>query len=284
MPAVQRGYVDGPQGQIHYCDSGGEGPALLLFHQAPLSMRQFDRVYPILAGAGLRVVGADLPGLGMSDVAGSDGNPPSIEDYAGIAPCLMDALGIDAAHLCGHHTGAMVAVEVSLRWPQRVRSLMLSGPAPLTAEEQQEFLDTLVAQERAYEPEPGAAHLLRQWTRRIAYTPEDVPDGASLCTGYLLQTMMAQGPFWYGHNAAFTYDMTGALHRVTHPTLVIANTGDMIYHLTERTLALCPHFECRELAGGGVDPTDLLSQEWSAVVVDFVRSRDSAAPAGGEVT
>ncbi len=47
LPAgtAKRGYADGPFGLVHYYDNGARGLPLLMFHQAPQSARQFDRVY-----------------------------------------------------------------------------------------------------------------------------------------------------------------------------------------------------------------------------------------------
>ncbi len=53
MTRPHRGYTDGPFGQIHYQDTGGDGEPLILCHQAPITSRQFDLVYPLLAAAGI---------------------------------------------------------------------------------------------------------------------------------------------------------------------------------------------------------------------------------------
>lgn len=280
--AVKRGYAEGPFGQVHYCDTvAGADATLVLLHQAPLSLRQFDSTYALFAAAGVRAVGIDLPGFGASDwqpseSAGVEGpygeRLPRVEDYAEVVPAVLDQLGVASAHLCGHHTGAMVCSEASLRWPERVRSLTLSGPAPLEPEEQREFIDTIVAREKAYAPVADGSHLTELWESRIAYLPERT-DAAELCTSYILQPLMSPSPFWLGHQAAFTYDATAALARVTHPTLVLANTTDMIFHLAERTLAMRPDFAYAEIEGGGVDPTDLITEPWTRAVLDFIAAQ-----------
>lgn len=265
---MRRAYADGPFGQIHFCDTGGSGQPMVLLHQAPLSLRQFDRVYPLLADKGLRVIGIDLPGFGASDW---EGKPPTVEEYAETVPAVLDHLLISAAHLCGHHTGAMVGTEVAVQWPNRALSLSLSGPAPLEPEERQEYLDTIVASERDYTPQLDGSHLMELWNRRMAWVGER-EDAAQLCTSYILQPLMGSAPFWYGHNAAFSYDMTAALQRVSCPTLVLANTTDMIFALGERTMQLRPDFRYAEIEGGGVDPTDLATDAWAAAVCEFVHT------------
>jgi len=54
MTRPRRGYTDGPFGQIHYQDTGGEGFPLVLCHQAPMTSRQYDTVYPLLSAEGIR--------------------------------------------------------------------------------------------------------------------------------------------------------------------------------------------------------------------------------------
>jgi pimeloyl-ACP methyl ester carboxylesterase len=45
------------------------------------------------------------------------------------AIALLDALGIDKAHVLGHSMGGRVALEVGLRYPDRVEGLMLMTPS-----------------------------------------------------------------------------------------------------------------------------------------------------------
>jgi pimeloyl-ACP methyl ester carboxylesterase len=51
----------------------------------------------------------------------------SIPELAGDAVRLLDALGIDSAHVYGLSMGGMVAQEVAIRFPDRVRALVLGG-------------------------------------------------------------------------------------------------------------------------------------------------------------
>ena len=73
-----------------------------------------------VAAAGYRVLAPDSPGFGRT----SPGN--AVEGMA----AFLDAHGIDRAHLVGNSGGGMAATNFSARYPDRVRSLTLSGGEP----------------------------------------------------------------------------------------------------------------------------------------------------------
>ena len=79
-----------------------------------------------------RVVTYDHRGVGRSPAAPLHS---SVSEMADDALALMDALGIDAAHIVGHSTGGAIGQHLALRSADRVRSLVLSaswaGPEPL---------------------------------------------------------------------------------------------------------------------------------------------------------
>ena len=264
---TRRGYADGAFGQIHFQDTANEGIPLILCPQAPMTSRQFDRVYGLLAAAGIRAIGIDTPGFGMSD---PPPGPPSISDYATSIPAVLDHLGIRHANLCGHHTGAKIITEAALSYPERAARLILSGPAPMTRAEQQEFIETILAGEKAFAPKADGSHLSQLFVKRLPWI-KDHPDGLALCTNYTIQNLMGLGPFWYGHHAAFHYDSTEALPRLTQETLVLINTGDTLYPHARKTMQLCPHFAYAELSGGGVDITDQDPEGWTREVVAFLK-------------
>ncbi|TFI42549.1 alpha/beta hydrolase [Rhodococcus sp. 1R11] len=86
----------------------------------------------------LTLVAPDLRGRGDSvNVTG----PSSLSRHADDLDAVMDALGLDAAHVCGMSMGGFVAVEFAARYSARVKSLVLvdggvpvAPPAGLTRE------------------------------------------------------------------------------------------------------------------------------------------------------
>ncbi len=77
----------------------------------------------------LTLVAPDLRGRGDSvEVTG----PSSLARHADDLDAVMDALGLDAAHVCGMSMGGFVAVEFAARYPSRVKSLVLvDGGVPV---------------------------------------------------------------------------------------------------------------------------------------------------------
>ena len=106
---------------------GPEGaPAILLLHGFPQTSHCWRLVLPYLQD--FRVIAPDQ--RGYSPGARPDtgyGVPDLTRDALGI----LDALGIDRAHVVGHDWGAAVAWQLAARHPDRVRSLTaVSVPHP----------------------------------------------------------------------------------------------------------------------------------------------------------
>ena len=58
-----KAYAEGPFGQLHYMTCG-EGPAVVMVHQSPDSMVQFDPVMHLLADRGVRAIAVEASATG----------------------------------------------------------------------------------------------------------------------------------------------------------------------------------------------------------------------------
>lgn len=265
---MKRLYVDGPFGQIHVQD-GQQGRPLVLLHQAIMASGQFDAVFGPLIAAGLRPIAIDMPGFGLSDAPDA---PPAIADYARCVAPVLDALGLEAAAVAGHHTGAAVATEFALTCPERVEALILHGPMLLPDGERAYWANRLLISETSFAALPGGAHLaavasLREELSAGRVSPDRITD-------YVIQAMQAfrQGTYWWGHAAAFAYHHEHSLPRITMPCLLLTNTGDMTHPNAQAAHALRPDFAWAEISGGGIDICDEAPKAWATAIVDFLKA------------
>jgi pimeloyl-ACP methyl ester carboxylesterase len=122
----------GARGLTFDVAAGGpeDGPVALLLHGFPQHSGEWDEVVPSLHAAGLRSYALNQRGYSPG------ARPSAVEDYR-MAECVadavavLDALGVDAAHVVGHDWGALVAWHLAARHPERVRTLTaVSVPHP----------------------------------------------------------------------------------------------------------------------------------------------------------
>ena len=116
--------------RIHYHEAG-TGTALVLLHGSGPGVSgwsNFRGNFPVFAER-FRTVLMDMPGFGKSERPEFDRAYPRVA--ADALARLLDALGIDKAHLLGNSMGGYVALEFALAYPDRVGRLVLMGPGGL---------------------------------------------------------------------------------------------------------------------------------------------------------
>jgi pimeloyl-ACP methyl ester carboxylesterase len=260
--AARRGYATTPFGQVHYA-SAGEGKPIVLLHQTPWFGVQYAKVQPLLGRGGFRAIAIDTPGYGHSDLPD---HPPTVEEYADNLIPLLDHFGIGKAVIAGHHTGASIAAGFAARHPARTAALVLHGVPLYTPEERAERManqlhpDTDIAAD--------GSHLTRRWSR----VADRFARGASLesVQWSVLAFWLAGRHEWYGHRAAFTFDMATALTAIAAPTLIVSNTADSLHAAAARALKLRPDFAYQEFPGGTSHLIYDEADAWAAAVLAFL--------------
>ncbi len=115
MPKVRVGDI-----AVHYVEAGAGEPLVLVMgfggdHTAwGFQLRAFAERH--------RVIAFDNRGVGRTD---APDRPYTIATMADDTRGLLDALGVERAHVVGISMGGMIAQELALRHPARVRSLHL---------------------------------------------------------------------------------------------------------------------------------------------------------------
>jgi len=146
-------FVENQKAKI-YWDEQGQGEPVVLIMGLAYPSQMWYRTRPLLASR-YRTVALDNRGVGRSDVPQG---PYPIAVMASDAAAVLDAAGIESAHVFGVSMGGMIAQELALRYPARVRSLILGctaagGPTAIRAEP--EAIQMLMSREKM-SPEQAA--------------------------------------------------------------------------------------------------------------------------------
>jgi len=123
------------QGARIYWDEQGHGAPLLLIMGLGYSSPMWHRTRPVLSQR-YKTIALDNRGVGRSDVPPG---PYPIASMASDAAAVLEAAGAESAHVFGVSMGGMIAQELTLQYPKRVRSLVLGctaagGPTAVRAD------------------------------------------------------------------------------------------------------------------------------------------------------
>ncbi|MEO9136280.1 MAG: 3-oxoadipate enol-lactonase [Casimicrobiaceae bacterium] len=206
-----------PDVRIHYVVDGDVGsPPLLLSNSLGTSLEMWESQITMLASR-FRVVRYDSRGHGTSEVTPG---PYSIEQLAGDALGLLDALAIARAHFCGLSMGGMVGMWLGINAPGCIDRLVLanSGAKIATADLWNARIDAV----RKGGTASIASAVLKRW-----FSPQ-VLEQPTPMIARLRATFEAMSAEGYVASCAAVRDMDQrhALHRIHAPTLVIAGTDD----------------------------------------------------------
>ncbi len=271
MAAIRRAFADLSIGQVHYARCGdSRRPVVLLLHQTPRSWAEYREVLPLI-GEEFCAIAIDTPGFG--DSAPLPGSA-CIESWAQVAVELLDALSIAKAHVVGHHTGGVIAMEIAATFPTRVASLVLSS-TPFTDDEFRRARREHPPID-AVEPRPDGSHLTALWQRRQPFYPQGRPD---LLEAFVRDALKVSGEVEAGHRAVASYRMEQAIGRIVQPTLLIRASDDPF--ASPHIAALQAHLREASVVtieGGMVPMPDQLPQAFANALLVFIRAQSSSVP------
>ncbi|HSD09444.1 MAG TPA: alpha/beta fold hydrolase [Candidatus Binatia bacterium] len=204
-----------------YWEEHGEGEPVLLIMGLGATLDLWYRLLPELS-ASHRAILLDNRGVGRSAVP----DPPySIPQMADDAAAVLDAAAVDTAHVIGASMGGVIAQELALRHPNRIRSLVLActtcgGPDAVPAEP--EIRDALVNR-ATMTPEEGIRAL-------VPFTYH--PDTPRSRVEEDLEIRLRRYPSTKGYlaqlQAVLGYETYGRLGAVRVPTLVLHGEDDQL--------------------------------------------------------
>jgi pimeloyl-ACP methyl ester carboxylesterase len=261
---IEHRFVQTRRARIHLATIGS-GEPLLLLHQTPRSWDEFRDALPLL-GQHYRAIAMDTVGFGDSDALPAGEN--SIEAWATCAFDLLDELGIASAAVAGHHTGAVIALEMAAARPERVSALVLSASPYVDAVKRAAF-DTKNFIDGAT-PSSDGAHLLELWQMRQPFYP---PGDIDLLERFMVDALKAGRMASEGHRMVNRYVMETRLPLVRCPTLVISPTADPHVHpVAGKVVGAIAGARLIEIDGAMVPFPDQMPEIFAATVVSFLDS------------
>jgi pimeloyl-ACP methyl ester carboxylesterase len=113
--------------RLSYEEYGAGDRPIVLIHGLLMNRRMFERLGPILAEHGNRVIALDLLGHGRSDRP-EDLQRYSMPLFAYQVNALLEHLELETAVVGGTSLGANVTLETAVRFPERVQALFIEMP------------------------------------------------------------------------------------------------------------------------------------------------------------
>lgn len=212
----------------------------------------------------------------------SDAEPDvayTLADMADDAAALLDALGIDSAHVAGVSMGGMIAQLVALRHPSKVQSLtsiMSTTGALDVGQPTPEALEALTSRGPVGDRDETITHNVN--TAKLWASPEYF-DAVRLQQVFGAQWDRAGGPQASNTGRHFcaiiaTPSREGGLAELAMPTLVVHGTEDTLITPTggERTAAVVPGAELMLIEGMGHDMPPLFAEQIAQAIGRLVRA------------
>jgi aminoacrylate hydrolase len=215
------------------------------------------------------VVLYDHRGVGQSDHSRIS---YTVERLADDVVRLMDALGIDRAHLVGHSTGGAIAQVLALEHPERLASMVIAA----SWTKADAYFRRLFALRKEILARLGPASYL-QASSLLLYPPFWVARNNEKLRQIEAQALAIFPPpeiVLSRIDAILAFDRTADLARIRTPSLVIAAQDDVVTpaYFSEELARTIPGAEAKFFAQGGHCFTQVMAREFNQAVLPFLEA------------
>jgi pimeloyl-ACP methyl ester carboxylesterase len=206
----------------HHIEAGGGGKAIVFLHGLGGNCHSFDAQLAYFAGRGWRAVSWDMPGYGKSTLGGE----MTWESLAEAAIRLFDKLGLDSTVVLGHSMGGMVAQEIALRHPERVRGLILSATSDVFGSADGKFQEEFLAKRLA--PLDAGKTPADFAPETVPAMFADHPDPQAIRAAIASNAAISSESYRAALNCLVTFNRRDELSKIGCPTLLLAGEKDTV--------------------------------------------------------
>lgn len=273
----------------------GTGEPVVQIHGAGFGHFNLDPVTPLIADAGFKVVDFDMRGYGQSDrpVQHYD-----MEVWADDLVGLMDALGIERAHIHGTSMGGMIAIVVAGKYPQRTTSVVINCAAAKLGVMGRLIFKNWIDIARLDPAGPGS-RILAELITWQAVNKRFLEEQDHVALADHIQQILRDSNdlevATIAWQAMLDMDLTGWLPKITSPALVLGGDEDLMTPWDqgpngvgqEGIFQAIPGAEKHVIRGAGHSTIFDATDEHARVVIDFFRRHSGAARGvgvGGEAS
>ncbi len=214
-----------PDAVIHYQVEGAGDPILLIrgygSHLGWWHPAFIDALKPHFS-----LILYDHRGTGKSEHRGGEYSIPVLADDAAK---LLEAIGIEEAIIFGLSMGGMVAMEMALSYPQRVKGLIL-GATHCGGEEMVPPSEKVIAALLSRAGATGTGEINEEWLS-LAFTPEFVSGNPGAVEAYLARAASLPTPpeiMKMQAAAVANFSIWGRLQKIKAPTWILHGKEDAV--------------------------------------------------------
>jgi pimeloyl-ACP methyl ester carboxylesterase len=255
----------------------GRGEPLLAIPGFGISTAVFEPVADLYS-PWFDCIAYDNRGSGRSE---APVRPTSIPELAGDAVALLDFLNIESTHVYGLSMGGMIAQELALRFPHRVRGLILGCT---TAGGPRAALPSPLRAGRIGEPSPRELlDPVGGWLGTLLFSKE-FRRAHPARARRLTELFVREAPPAHGITAqwwaTFFHDTGSRLHKIRAPTLVLHGELDALAPVgNARFLAArIPNSQLQIIAGAGHAFALEAPEQSRNVLLDWFRANGRIEP------
>lgn len=208
---------------------GGKGSTVLLLHGLGGNISHWEPAIKVLSQKH-QVYAIDFPGYGTSNKTAQDTSADILNFYADVVEKFIKEKKLGRVTLVGHSMGGQVAIITALKYPARIKKLVLVAPAGLETFTQQEGA-ALIAATQPHQFESQDEPAIRASYKNNFYEnpskAEDlVQDRLRLknCPDYKNYTMVVSA----GVKGMLNQPVRSLLKKIKQPVLIIFGDSDAL--------------------------------------------------------